>query len=209
MGDVDRTETDSGFDLATLPDTTKSLQCKIQHSDKMAPKEIFSAKFSILDEQIELIAGTVTELEYDKVVYWEIQTKMMEDTGCVYMYPCAGSALVIEEFGTDMRQYPINGFDNLQISLTKLAEVNTPHSCDLKPRNLLWKVRPGGIYELKLCDFDCATRIGECFKWVLPDVCPALTPFRDLLAYDVSIREPTSGRLGRWNLLAGVEFIAH
>ena len=123
----------------------------------------------------------------EKEIYKALQDKAVSSnvsTGCVYMYPSPDGYLTVEDFGTDIRQYFDPESAVLQSNIKKLiAAVKCLHDvgyahCDIKPANILVREVRRAVFEFKLCDLDCATRIGEEFQqlgkftraWVSPEM---------------------------------------
>ena len=168
---------------------------------KYAPEGIFGATFYEHGEWRNLViktavTGTLRNIPYENRVYAELQQLKGRNTGCVFMYPSHDpESLIVEDFGTDIRQYLTPESNVLKNELVKvISAVDALHSCgyihgDLKPHNILCRALQGGIFEFKLCDLDSATKMGALFntskftkRWVSPEVFQAWKTGKLLIA---------------------------
>jgi serine/threonine protein kinase len=112
----------------------------------------------------------VDRLRREHAMYQELQhLSSPVDTGCVRCFSIdpAGLYMVLEDHGTDLRavlsanpKSPQMVMEGIVSAVQALHELGIMHG-DIKPENLLVKSTLHDPYAVKLCDLECARRVGE------------------------------------------------
>jgi serine/threonine protein kinase len=115
----------------------------------------------------------VHHLRGEHAMYQEVERLAAEvgtvGTGCVRCYSLdpAGRYMVLQEFGKDLRallspnlRSPELVMEGIVPAVQALHALGIMHG-DIKPENLLVQFTEHGYYIVKLCDLDCARKVGE------------------------------------------------
>jgi serine/threonine protein kinase len=123
-----------------------------------------------------VVPSVTNRLRREHAMYQEAQRLASTvGTGCVRCYSLdpTGLYMVLEQHGTDLRallnadlRSPQMVMEGIVSAVHALHSVNIMHG-DIKPGNLLVQLTLQGHYIVKLCDLDCARKVGE--------VCEAVT----------------------------------
>jgi serine/threonine protein kinase len=146
---------------------------------------------------IEPSATDVNRLRREHAMYQEVQRLAPAvGTGCVrcYSIDLSGLYMVLEDYDTDLRALLTSELKSPQIVMEGIAPavhalhgMNIMHG-DIKPENLLVQHTLHGHYVVKLCDLECATKVGE--------MCEAATlGTKHYLAPEVRVAASLQGKL--------------
>jgi hypothetical protein len=113
---------------------------------------------------------SVHRLRTEHAMYQEVQRLATTvGTGCVRCYSIdpAGLYMVLEDHGNDLRallnadlKSPQMVMEGIVPAVHALHSMNIMHG-DIKPENLLVQLTLQGHYIVKLCDLECAKKVGE------------------------------------------------
>ncbi|MDP3402758.1 MAG: lipopolysaccharide kinase InaA family protein, partial [bacterium] len=116
----------------------------------------------------EPLLGAVKALRHEHMMY-ELLQEHNGPTGCVHCYAShpLHRYLVLEDHGRDLRALLHRDLDNAQKLVRSIAEaVQALHARgimhgDIKPQNILYRLDDLKGHIVKLCDLDCASKVGE------------------------------------------------
>jgi serine/threonine protein kinase len=127
-------------------------------------------KYASHAANVEPSVTDVHRLRREHAMYQEVQRlTSAAGTGCVRCYSIdpSGRYMVLEEHGTDLRILLNPNLKHAQLVMEAIIPaVQSLHALglmhgDIKPENLLVTSTPQDLYIVKLCDLDCAKKVGE------------------------------------------------